>query len=125
MRPIDADALIKEYEEIAKALADFCETERMMCREVIRALQNAPTIEPTEDVNKVQTSADRPKGEWIDREDSKPQPYVPEASTERVVHCKDCIYSSQPDGEELFVCGNVLGMSGWVREDEFCSSGSL
>lgn len=70
-------------------------------------------------------SADRPKGEWIDREDSKPQPYVPEGSTEQVVHCKDCIYSRQPEGEELFVCENRLGMSGWVREDEFCSSGSL
>lgn len=60
-----------------------------------------------------------------DCSDSKPQPYVPEASTERVVHCKDCVYSRQPEGEKLFLCENRFGMSGWVREDEFCSSGSL
>lgn len=87
-----------------------------------------------------QESADKPQvnsAEWVaqkerefeelnrPKENSKPQPYVPEASTERVVHCKDCIYSRQPEGEELFVCENRFGMSGWVREDEFCSSGSL
>lgn len=88
----------------------------------------------------IRPSADRPQvnsAEWVaekerefeelnrPKEDSKPQPYIPEASTERVVHCKDCVYSRQPEGEELFVCENRFGMSGWVREDEFCSSGSL
>ena len=80
MRLIDADALIKEYEEILeKTLADFCETERMMCREVIRALQNAPTIEPIEDTKSCGVSADKsadqnvadvPSGDFISRADA-------------------------------------------------------
>ena len=86
-------------------------------------------------------SADRPQvnsDEWVaekekefeelnrPNEDSKPQPYIPEASTERVVHCKDCIYSEEVrDGNDMFACNNINGMPGYVRGDDFCSSGSL
>ena len=69
MRLIDADALIKEYEEILeKTLADFCVLEGMMCREVIRALQNAPTIEPCKSAE--QKSEIVPIGETISRADA-------------------------------------------------------
>lgn len=86
-------------------------------------------------------SADRPQvnsAEWVaekekefeelnrPKEDNKSQPYVPEASTERVVHCKDCVYSEEiRDGNDMFACNNMNGMPGYVRGDEFCSSGSL
>ena len=107
----------------------FKETAKVPLEVVIQNIKDAPSADRPQ-VNSAEWVAEkekefeelnRPKGECAD----KPQPYVPEASTERVVHCKDCVYSKQPEGEELFVCENRFGMSGWVREDDFCSSGSL